>query len=187
MNRPKKQGRRAGKAAGDVGRITAIGENNHWHPNYPQEWGLVALREFPEEKPLCDNHAMAADYWRRHVLSHPYFNAECECLVVIVLDTSRNARGHYVVSVGILDTVLCHPREVFRQAIIAGASAIVVAHNHPSGDPRPSANDVKVTRGLIRAGNLLKIDVLDHIIMESKRRGASSVSAVTQNQPVRVE
>jgi len=58
-----------------------------------------------------------------------------------------------------------HPREVFRQAIIANAAAILLVHNHPSGDPTPSEADIKVTRDLIRAGQLLKIDVLDHVII----------------------
>jgi DNA repair protein RadC len=58
-----------------------------------------------------------------------------------------------------------HPREVFKAAISANAAAVVLAHNHPSGDPTPSEADIKVTRDLIRAGQLLKIDVLDHVII----------------------
>ena len=64
-----------------------------------------------------------------------------------------------------LDTILVHPREVFRPAIAASAAALVLVHNHPSGDPTPSEADIKVTRDLIRAGQLLKIDVLDHVIL----------------------
>lgn len=66
-----------------------------------------------------------------------------------------------------MDTILVHPREVFRLAVAASASAMVLAHNHPSGDPTPSEADVKVTRDLIRAGQILKIEVLDHIIIEN--------------------
>ena len=69
------------------------------------------------------------------------------------------------ISDGILDSILVHPREVFKPAITANASAIVLVHNHPSGDPTPSEADIKVTRDLIRAGQLLKIDVLDHVIL----------------------
>ena len=58
-----------------------------------------------------------------------------------------------------------HPRDVFRTAITANAAAVVLAHNHPSGDPTPSDSDIKVTRDLIRAGQLLKIEVLDHAII----------------------
>jgi DNA repair protein RadC len=69
------------------------------------------------------------------------------------------------ISQGLLDTLLVHPREVFKSAIAANAAAIVLVHNHPSGDPTPSEADIKVTRDLIRAGQLMKIEVLDHIIL----------------------
>ena len=69
------------------------------------------------------------------------------------------------ISDGTLDTILVHPREVFKSAIAANAHAIVLAHNHPSGDPTPSEADIKVTRDLIRAGQLLKIEVIDHVII----------------------
>jgi len=69
------------------------------------------------------------------------------------------------ISQGTLDTILVHPREVFKSAIAANAAALVLVHNHPSGDPTPSEADIKVTRDLIRAGQLLKIEVLDHIII----------------------
>jgi len=86
-------------------------------------------------------------------------------LVVFILNTRRRIKGHYLVSIGTMATILCHPREVFRLAIMASAAAIIICHNHPSGDPTPSEADIKITRDLIRAGQLLKIDVLDHIIM----------------------
>jgi DNA repair protein RadC len=82
-----------------------------------------------------------------------------------MLNTRRRLIRVEQISQGTLDTLLIHPREVFKAAIAANASAIVVAHNHPSGDPTPSEADVKVTRDLIRAGQLLKIDVLDHVII----------------------
>jgi DNA repair protein RadC len=85
--------------------------------------------------------------------------------VALLLNTRRRIRGHILISTGILDTLLVHPREVFRPAIIAASSAVVLMHNHPSGDPTPSEGDIKVTRDLIRAGQLLKIDLLDHVIM----------------------
>jgi DNA repair protein RadC len=68
-------------------------------------------------------------------------------------------------SIGTLDTILVHPREVFRAALIAAAAAVVLMHNHPSGEPSPSEADIKVTRDLIRAGQLLKVEVLDHVIV----------------------
>ena len=66
---------------------------------------------------------------------------------------------------GTMDMVLSSPREVFRTAIVRSAAALVLAHNHPSGCPDPSENDIRVTRDLMRAGQLLKIEVLDHVVI----------------------
>lgn len=90
---------------------------------------------------------------------------EVETFQVILLNTRRRLIRVEKISQGTLDTLLVHAREVFRPAIAAGASALVLAHNHPSGDPTPSEADIKVTRDLIRGGQLLKIDVLDHVIL----------------------
>jgi len=136
-------------------------------PAQPQEWKIVSLRECPtpENMQQCETPDQAAAYWKSHIATHPYFNSECECLVVFILNTRRRIKGHYLVSIGTMDTILCHPREIFRLAVMASAAAIIVAHNHPSGDPTPSEADIKITRDLIRAGQLLKIEVLDHIVV----------------------
>jgi DNA repair protein RadC len=124
----------------------------------PQEWKLVSLRECPspDYMQLCDNAQIAADYWRLHVVSAPHYTPDCECLVVLLLNTRRRITGHHLVSIGTLDTILVTPLAVFRLAVLANAAAIVVLHNHPSGD-------------LIRAGQLLKIEVCDHVIMGCHR------------------
>jgi DNA repair protein RadC len=88
-----------------------------------------------------------------------------ETFQVLLLNTRRRLIRVDKISDGTLDTLLVHPREVFKAAIAANAAAVVLAHNHPSGDPTPSEADIKVTRDLIRAGQLLKIEVLDHIII----------------------
>ncbi|MEI7935192.1 MAG: JAB domain-containing protein [Verrucomicrobiota bacterium] len=136
-------------------------------PGKPYEYKVTALRECPtpDSLHLCDTPDRAAEYWRMHVPANPYFNPECECFTVLLLNTRRRVKGHHVVSIGTLDTILVHPREVFRLALIVAAAAVVLCHNHPSGDPTPSEADIKVTRDLIRAGQLLKIDVLDHVIL----------------------
>lgn len=138
----------------------------------PKEFKVVALRDcpVPEEMKLCDEPDKVADYWRLHIATNPYFNPECECLIVLLLNTRRRVKGHQLVTIGTMDTLLVHAREVFRGAIIAAASAIVLMHIHPSGDPTPSEADIKVTRDLIRAGQLIKIEVLDHVIMANPGR-----------------
>ncbi len=90
---------------------------------------------------------------------------EVENFQVVLLNTRRKLIRVDNISHGTLDTILVHPREVFKSAIAANAAAIVLVHNHPSGDPTPSESDIKVTRDLIRAGQLLKIEVLDHVII----------------------
>ena len=88
-----------------------------------------------------------------------------ETFQIVLLNTRRRLLQVVPISEGTLDTLLVHPREVFQPAIAANAAAIVLTHNHPSGDPTPSEADIKVTRDLIRAGQLLKIEVLDHVIV----------------------
>jgi len=82
-----------------------------------------------------------------------------------LLNTRKRIKGHQLVSIGTMDTILVHPREVFRLAIVTAANAVIVMHNHPSGESTPSEADIKVTRDLIRAGQLLKMELLDHVII----------------------
>ena len=136
-------------------------------PPSPHEWKIVPLREcpMPEKQTLCDTPDLCADYWRAHVVNHPYFNPEVECMVVLILNSRRRVKGHHLVATGLVDQVAVLPREVFRLAVMTAAVSIVVMHNHPSGDPAPSESDIRVTRDLIRAGQLLKIEVCDHVIV----------------------
>ncbi len=83
----------------------------------------------------------------------------------LLLDTRHRVLGHRVVSVGSLQSSIVHPREVFRPAVRAAAAAVVVAHNHPSGDPSPSPEDRAVTARLTAAGELMGIALLDHIVL----------------------
>jgi DNA repair protein RadC len=78
---------------------------------------------------MCDTPDKAADYWRHNVVTCPYFNPECECFVVVLLNARHKVKGHHLVSIGILDSILTHPRDVFRIAVIGGAAAIVIMHN----------------------------------------------------------
>lgn len=90
------------------------------------------------------------------------------------LDTRNRLKGiPLIISQGILDSSLVHPREVFKLAIQAGCAALVVVHNHPSGDPSPSAEDIRLTRQLIQAGQVIGIKVLDHVILGRRSEGGS--------------
>jgi DNA repair protein RadC len=142
---------------------------------HPKEFKVVALRDcpLPEHLQLVDTPERADAYWRLHVTSTPYFNPDTETSIVLLLNTRRRVKGHALVSIGTLDTALVHAREVFRPAIGAAASAVILLHNHPSGDPTPSDADVRVSRDLHRAGQLLKIDLLDSIVIGAPGKFAS--------------
>lgn len=139
-----------------------------------KEYKVVALREcpLPEQMMICDTPDTAAEYWRLHIATNPYFSPDCECFAVLLLNTRRRCKGHQLLTIGTPDTILVSPVTVFRGAVIAAAAAIVLMHNHPSGDPTPSEADIKVTRDLIRAGQLMKIDVLDHVIIGHPNRAS---------------
>lgn len=92
-----------------------------------------------------------------------------ECFHSLVADSRRRLVARDLVSLGALDTTLAHPREVFQEAIRAKASGIIVVHNHPSGDPTPSEDDVRLTRRLVEAGKILGIAVVDHVIIAGDR------------------
>ena len=87
---------------------------------------------------------------------------------VICLDTRNRLINCKPVSVGSLDTSIVHPREVFKEAVSSSAASVIFVHNHPSGDPEPSKEDVELTKRLAKAGEIIGIDVLDHIIVCDK-------------------
>jgi len=88
-----------------------------------------------------------------------------EHFVVICLDTRNHLIKTSTVSIGSLDCSIVHPREVFKDAISSSAASVIFIHNHPSGDPTPSEDDIKMTKRLIEAGEIIGIEVLDHIIL----------------------
>jgi DNA repair protein RadC len=128
-------------------------------PRPAKEYKVIALREcpLPESLRWCDTPDKAAKYWRLHIETNPYFNRECECLAVLMLDTRRRVKGHHLVTFGTLDTILAHPREVFRAAIVASAAAIVVMHNHPSGDPSRLKQTSRRRANSLRPQNISKL------------------------------
>ena len=98
-----------------------------------------------------------------------YGNRPVEQFGVVLLDTKHRVLRTTIVSIGTLDASIVHPREIFREATAAGAAAIVLFHNHPSGDPEPSADDVQLTKRMMAAGVLMGIDVIDHVILADVR------------------
>lgn len=91
--------------------------------------------------------------------------ADREHFAMVALDARNRPLGWRIVSIGTLTAALLHPREIFRPALVLGAAAIVAMHNHPSGDPTPSAEDERLTVRLIAAGRLLGVELLDHVVL----------------------
>ena len=121
------------------------------------------LREATERPRLTSAKQIA-----RHLT--PQFGASLvEQFGVVMLDTRHHVLRVKIVSIGSLDQTVVHPREVFREAAAASAAAIVLFHNHPSGDPTPSPDDVTLTRRLADAGEIMGIEVLDHLILGDGR------------------
>ena len=100
-------------------------------------------------------------------------SSDREQIVAVLVDTKNGVIGVHVVSVGDLSSTLVHPREVFKAAILANAASLILAHNHPSGDPAPSPEDIAVTKRIAEAGELLGIELLDHVVIGDAGRFAS--------------
>jgi len=122
--------------------------------------GQRLSREAYPEYPILDNPEAVAGLLRDQNRSYTV-----EHFQLVFLNTRRRLIGIQNLSQGTVDTLLVHPREVFAAAIVKRASALILVHNHPSGDPSPSEADICVTRDLIQAGKLLKIEVVDHVII----------------------
>lgn len=99
------------------------------------------------------------------ILMKHYEEADREIFTILMLNIKHKVIGIHDVSVGSLTASVVHPREVFKAACLANAAALIIAHNHPSGDPQPSKEDLNITRTLIEAGKLMDIPIIDHIII----------------------
>ena len=145
-------------------------------PAAPGEFKIIRLRDCPVDSPIIYTPPEVVDFWRKHVVTAQWFKDDKECLCVFMLNVHHRLLGFELVSQGTGDMVLMHPREVLRPAAVHNAAAIIIAHNHPSGEPSPSEGDIKATRDLIRAAEHLKIELLDHVVIGDPRREKSYAS-----------
>jgi len=152
-------------SAADLQAIDSIGPVKAQMIKAAMELAQRLTRESVGEKPLITTPEQAAAVLRERarILQHEVFWA-------LLLDTKNRLIGEpRQISEGTLNSSLVHPRELFKQAIQQSSAAIILAHNHPSGDPTPSAEDIKVTKQLIGAGEVMGIKVLDHIVLGHRR------------------
>lgn len=138
------------------------------------EFKVMTVRETVKDY-LAETPQKIATFLRENVPASSWFDPDKEAFIAILLNTRTRIIGFNLVSLGILDQCIVHPREVFRPAIVAAANRIVLAHNHPSGETTPSDADIKMTQNLIRAGQLLKIEVIDHVIWSAQNESYKSL------------
>lgn len=118
------------------------------------------IREAPASKTFISDHEDAARVLQDHI-------GQCdrEHFVVLLLSIKNELLGVHIASIGTLNQCQVGMKEIFRAAILANAAGIIAGHNHPSGDPTPSGDDIETTKALVKCGKLLGIDVLDHIVV----------------------
>lgn len=153
-------------------------ERTEWKQRAQRVYGLRLVREAKYQETL--DRAPCRSPRDVVAMMEPIAATEpAEVFWIIALDSQHRAIGNGPIAItrGILNSSLVHPREVFRAAIVAGAAAIVLCHNHPSGDPTPSADDRVVTEQLVSAGRLLDIPVHDHVIVGAPGRYTSFAEA----------
>ena len=152
--------RLASAEPGELSAVRGVGRDKAVTLAAAFELARRMAREVQGEAPLLDTPERVAALLREELRLE-----RVERLHALFLSTRRRLVGRQAIADGTLDTILVHPREVFKAAVVANAASIVLAHNHPSGDPTPSEADIKVTRDLIRVGQVLKIEVVDHVIL----------------------
>ncbi len=120
-----------------------------------------------------------------NILNEHVQTLDCEVFWVLHLDSKNHFDGHpEKITTGLLNSSLVHPREVFRKAIRNATNSIILAHNHPSGDPTPSPEDIKVTKQLVNAGKIIGIKVLDHIIIGKKSDNHNQYTSIREKELV---
>ena len=151
-------------AADDLVRIPGIGRARAAQILAALELGRRSLTHAPSARLRIRGPRDAAAY-----LMPRFGSRGVEQFGIMLLDAKHRVMRTAVLSVGTLNSSIVEPREVFREAAIGGATAIVIFHNHPSGDPTPSPEDVALTRRLVAAGSLIGIDVVDHVVLGDAR------------------
>jgi DNA repair protein RadC len=150
--------------SGDLRRVRGVGRARAAQVVAAVELGRRTLVRDRDDRPRLSTPGQLAAF-----LLPQYGSGPVEQFGIVMLDTKHRLIRIRIVSVGSLDSAVVHPREVFREAVSASASAIILFHNHPSGDPAPSPDDLVLTTRMASAGDIMGIDVLDHLILADQR------------------
>ena len=128
---------------------------------------LKVIRERKEGYGLRQQFRSSQDIYE--MFRERFTHADREEFIVLLLDVKNKLLGFHVVSVGSLTSSVVHPREVYKVAILGNAASLILLHNHPSGDPTPSNEDLQITNRLCQIGEVLGIKVLDHVVIGDGR------------------
>ena len=130
---------------------------------------VVSIKMVKENSFLYKNRRISSPKDVVELLRNFLEGADREQFITCCMDTKNQPTSINIVSVGTINSSLVHPREVFKTAILGNSSSIIVAHNHPSGDPLPSKEDIDITQRLKEAGKIIGIDLIDHVIIGEDR------------------
>jgi DNA repair protein RadC len=151
-------------AVGELDLVPGVGDARAAQILAAVELGRRTLVRGIADRPRLSTPKQLASY-----LLPQYGACAVERFGIVMLDTKHRVIRIKILSIGSLDSTIVHPREVFREATSASASAIVLFHNHPSGDPTPSADDLVLTTRMVNAGDIMGIDVVDHLVLADQR------------------
>ena len=165
---------------GELCQVAGVGRARSAQVVAAVELGRRTLMRAVGERPRLNSPRQLA----QHLLPQ-YGAGVVERFGIVMLDTKHRLLRITIVSVGSLDTTVVHPREVFREAASASAAAIVLFHNHPSGDPAPSSDDLALTARMVQAGEVMGIDVVDHLILADQRYFSLLETGQLQSPPSR--
>jgi DNA repair protein RadC len=148
----------------DLQRIDGIGAHNVFGIRLVQEVARRFLKDRMLSRPYCRSSAEAFDY-----LYHAMRDLKRECFKVLLLDSKNQILEERTLFEGTVDSSAVYPREIMKEALRFNAAAMVFVHNHPSGDPDPSACDREITRELVFAARIMQLKVLDHLVIGNNR------------------
>lgn len=126
---------------------------------------VVSVKMVKERNLEYGNNKISGPRYSADIIRKFIDNSDREILILMALDTKNKVNSITIVSIGSLNSSIVHPREVFKTAILSNAASIIIGHNHPSGDPTPSKEDISITLRLKECGSILGIELLDHIII----------------------
>lgn len=134
---------------------------------------LVSIKLIKESSTLYTGRKVSSPQDAADLLRVFLEDCDREKMILCCLDTKNQPTAIHTISIGSLASAIIHPREVFKTALLANSASILIGHQHPSGDPLPSQEDVNITKRLLESGKILGIDLIDHIIIGDNNRFVS--------------